>query len=245
MIKVWICDKDPKLKNFGIVWNVEACMFLRQNYRIVGNLIGTLAKAPKQTLMSGLPLLLSPEECALLVSKNAISLFKFHQPECLSEDYINKFQLYAEMNFQNQTEAFRKQREREIDEMGDKIVEGKLKKIRQSRVIDEEIEIIEEENNGEEQDMDRFKQSVIEEEVSKIPVLSRSNVLFQTFQEQPWISNENEQLESVENIHITNELKYKVFEDLWNKGFYITDGSKFGSDFLAYPGMEFFSNYSN
>lgn len=62
------------------------------------------------------------------------------------------------------------------------LFKGKLKKIRQSRVIDEEIEIIEEENNGEEQDMDRFKQSVIEEEVSKIPVLSRSNVLFQTFQ---------------------------------------------------------------
>ena len=62
------------------------------------------------------------------------------------------------------------------------LFKGKLKKIRQSRVIDEEIEIIEEENNGEEQDMDRFKQAVIEEEVSKIPVLSRSNVLFQTFQ---------------------------------------------------------------
>ena len=155
-------------------------MFLRQNYRIVGNLIGTLAKAPKQILMSGLPLLLSPEECRLLVSKNAISLFKFHHPECLSEDYINKFQLYAEMNFQNQTEAFRKQRKREIDEMSDKIVEGKLKKIRQSRIIDEEVEIIEESTS--EQDLDRFKQSVIEEEVSKIPVLARSNVLFQTFQ---------------------------------------------------------------
>ena len=154
-------------------------MFLRQHYRIVGNLIGTLAKAPKQTLLSGLPLLLSPEECRLLVSKNAISLFKFRQPECFSEDYINKFQLYAEMNFQNQTEAFRKQREREIDEMGDKIVEGKLKKLKQNRIIDEDIEIIEEENS--EQDLDRFKQSVIEAEVSKIPVLSRNNALFQTF----------------------------------------------------------------
>merc|ERR1712141_554472 len=105
-------------------------------------------------------------------------------------------------------------RKREIDEMSDTIVEGKLKKIRQSRIIDEEIEIIEEDTS--EQDLDRFKQSVIEEEVSKIPVLARSNVLFQTFQEQPWVSNETEHLESVENIHITNELKFKIFEDLWN-----------------------------
>ena len=65
----------------------------------------------------------------------------------------------------------------------------------------------------------------------------KKGVFFFQISEQPWISNETEQLESVENIHITNELKSKIFEDLWNKGFYITDGSKFGGDFLAYPGM--------
>ena len=27
-----------------------------------------------------------------------------------------------------------------------------------------------------------------------------------------------------------------IFTDLWKKGFYITEGEKFGADFLAYPG---------
>ena len=27
-----------------------------------------------------------------------------------------------------------------------------------------------------------------------------------------------------------------AFADLWHKGFYITEGEKFGADFLAYPG---------
>ncbi len=27
-----------------------------------------------------------------------------------------------------------------------------------------------------------------------------------------------------------------VFSNLWKRGFYLTDGSKFGADFLAYPG---------
>lgn len=31
-------------------------------------------------------------------------------------------------------------------------------------------------------------------------------------------------------------LKEKVFEDLWNKGNYVTGGEKFGGDFLLYPG---------
>ncbi|CAB0019389.1 unnamed protein product [Nesidiocoris tenuis] len=31
-------------------------------------------------------------------------------------------------------------------------------------------------------------------------------------------------------------LKYRVFKDLWEKGLYLTNGSKFGGHFLAYPG---------
>lgn len=32
------------------------------------------------------------------------------------------------------------------------------------------------------------------------------------------------------------KLKYAVFKDLWEKNFYITNGSKFGGDFLVYAG---------
>jgi len=31
-------------------------------------------------------------------------------------------------------------------------------------------------------------------------------------------------------------LRYKVFKDLWSKGFYLTCGVKFGGDFLVYEG---------
>ncbi len=31
-------------------------------------------------------------------------------------------------------------------------------------------------------------------------------------------------------------IRRKVFQDLWHQGFYVTDGTKFGGDFLAYPG---------
>jgi tRNA splicing endonuclease len=31
-------------------------------------------------------------------------------------------------------------------------------------------------------------------------------------------------------------LRRDVFADLWERGFYLTDGFKFGADFLAYPG---------
>ncbi|XP_035229014.1 tRNA-splicing endonuclease subunit Sen34-like [Stegodyphus dumicola] len=34
----------------------------------------------------------------------------------------------------------------------------------------------------------------------------------------------------------TENLRYSVFRDLWEKDYYITGGSKFGGDFLAYEG---------
>ena len=42
-----------------------------------------------------------------------------------------------------------------------------------------------------------------------------------------------------------DRIRYKTFQDLWSKGFYITEGEKFGADFLAYPGdpFEYHANY--
>lgn len=32
------------------------------------------------------------------------------------------------------------------------------------------------------------------------------------------------------------QLRYRVYRDLWNQGFFLSNGSKFGGDFLVYPG---------
>lgn len=44
---------------------------------------------------------------------------------------------------------------------------------------------------------------------------------------------------------VNETLKCKVFKDLWDKGYYITAGEKFGGDFLVYPGdpLRFHSHY--
>lgn len=36
--------------------------------------------------------------------------------------------------------------------------------------------------------------------------------------------------------HQEHETRYCVFRDLWGRGYYVTSGSKFGGDFLVYPG---------
>ena len=33
-----------------------------------------------------------------------------------------------------------------------------------------------------------------------------------------------------------DKLRYRIFSDLWEKGYYLTSGARFGGDYLAYPG---------
>ncbi|XP_043937576.1 tRNA-splicing endonuclease subunit Sen34 isoform X2 [Protopterus annectens] len=42
-----------------------------------------------------------------------------------------------------------------------------------------------------------------------------------------------------------HETRYRVLRDLWNKGYYISAGNKFGGDFLVYPGdpLRFHAHY--
>lgn len=52
---------------------------------------------------------------------------------------------------------------------------------------------------------------------------------------------------SIPTLSFTEQqiLRCKIFHDLWSKGFYLTSASKFGGDFLAYPGdpMRFHAHY--
>lgn len=53
----------------------------------------------------------------------------------------------------------------------------------------------------------------------------------------PW-TDEND-IEIIEWKYPSNEkqqLRYKTYKDLWERGYYVTNGEKFGGDFLAYPG---------
>ena len=192
--------------------------FLRTECRIVGALIGTLGQAPRQLDFYGLPMLLSAHEIDLLRSQGKISLVKMKNN--FSEEYINKYQLHQEQVYQAQIELFKVEREKEIRRMGDQIMEGKRKKSKN------DDDILEDE-----------KGRILQAEIDKIPSLPRHQALLQTSLQQPWIEHETDGKECVTDWkYLGNESKRKIFADLWEKGYFITDGTKFGGDFLVYPG---------
>ena len=56
--------------------------------------------------------------------------------------------------------------------------------------------------------------------------------------ENPW-RQETESAEDDWTFPTTDSEKVRcaVFQDLWEKQYYLTSGQKFGGDFLAYPGQ--------
>ena len=84
---------------------------------------------------------------------------------------------------------------------------------------------------------------VVSEELKKIKDIPPNLALIQTFYEHPW-SDINDYAEfSIEKWKYgksseKNNIRSATFQHLWNEGFYLTAGDKFGADFLAYPGTK-------
>ncbi|XP_015915557.1 tRNA-splicing endonuclease subunit Sen34 isoform X2 [Parasteatoda tepidariorum] len=79
------------------------------------------------------------------------------------------------------------------------------------------------------------KEKIIETEIAKIPEVNKELCMVQLFTECPW-KNMSAFGKLVYPFSETEKLRYAVFRDLWEKGYYITSGLKFGGDFLVYEG---------
>lgn len=182
---------------------------------------------------------LMPEQAILLVDKNIARVVKWNRlnqsPDMNAKEIFEKNLADSQ---KQQNESFKIKRKFEITNNLDKIIEMKQKKGRQNI------------NN-------LSKEQILEEECKKIPDITFTNMLT------PLCSNAPDYLkgftgqkfkllricntsclflgESI-NIPLTtlkekvNPIRYRVFTDLWDRGYYVTDGLTFGGDFLVYEG---------
>ncbi len=165
---------DFFLVEFQHFWSFLDIKTLREDYRIVGNLIGGLAKAPRQVSLNGVPLALIPEEINVLVEIKVAKLVRVSDPaKPVDSETKDKYELAKAMNFQEQVEAFKAERIAEVHRMKDVIVEGKRKQIESKKrdVIPED-----------EPDVDdpEFADKIIEQELAKIKPIQEHHALIQT-----------------------------------------------------------------
>ncbi|PVU99868.1 hypothetical protein BB560_005432 [Smittium megazygosporum] len=76
--------------NIGLVFDPKDVRFLREKFRIVGSMIGSLDNQPIQNSLLGIPLSLLPEEIALLLEKvpDVDTVSNIHQG-IIAQDTIN------------------------------------------------------------------------------------------------------------------------------------------------------------
>ena len=110
-------------------WDVDDVIKIRSQYRIVGSLIGSLPRKPRQNNAFSLPLLLSREETTLLLDKGFARIF--HMPRNLpkpSDELVEKFNELRKESVIKQNEQFKKMQEEKRKELADVIADGKKRK---------------------------------------------------------------------------------------------------------------------
>ena len=110
-------------------WDVDDVIKMRSQYRIVGSLIGSLPRKPRQNNAFSLPLLLSREETTLLLDKGFARIF--YMPRNLakpSDGLVGKFNELRKESVIKQNEQFKKMQEEKRKELADVIADGKKRK---------------------------------------------------------------------------------------------------------------------
>ena len=215
-----------RFRDCSLVFGANATDEIRTRYRIVGNLVGCLPQATRQTVFSGLPLALLAEEVELLISKGAASVIEMPVEmivAAMTEGIKRTFENHEEESYLGQVKEHREGRKKEIESrMNCGAVARKRRRTKTANVK------IHQKDAG----------SIIRDAVAKIKDISRERALLQSFMESPFatLPLSHTWTPSQRGSPRLQQCRKLAFFDLWHRGFFLTDGAKFGADFLAYPG---------
>ncbi|XP_046673420.1 tRNA-splicing endonuclease subunit Sen34 [Homalodisca vitripennis] len=233
MISIVLQNDSP------LVWKASDWIKIREEHRIVGSLIGCLVGLPRQDTFQGLPLMLLKEEVTLLLEKNLACVISdsalSQRPDDQSRE---KYSLYKEENKKEQLQCYEAQRKEQITSLIDRIIEGKRRK--RLGLSTKKKKINDQDNSNSEEtlssDFELDRDEILKIELNKSSASLSPPLLVQTFLSEHW-TNESEETVKWRFPETSHErLRYSTFKDLWEKGFYITEGHKFGVDYLVYPG---------
>ncbi|XP_063798855.1 tRNA-splicing endonuclease subunit Sen34 isoform X2 [Pseudophryne corroboree] len=249
------------LKGNAFVWNVEDARKIREQHGVVGNLVGALVRKPRQNTRLGLPLQLLPEEARLLVEIGAATLVCSRLQESAppkhdglpmditnisttvdEEDSKTNAEAYAQFlhdSYEEQRQLALQEKRRTLESLAEHIAEGRSKRKRQRG---EQEELGGSSSQGPIKEVQNLEKTIhFPEEAMMVQIPTAQTHLgnveevdvHQVSSDWPYSGQKN------------HEMRYKVFRDLWQKGFFLTSGSKFGGDFLVYPAdpMRFHAHY--
>ncbi|KAM8927945.1 tRNA-splicing endonuclease subunit Sen34 isoform 2-T2 [Pelodytes ibericus] len=246
----------------ALVWNAGDVQQIREKHGLVGNLVGALVRKPRQNARLGLPLQLLPEETRLLVEIGAAIVIRScagdkkqseaddssmdntgsssaEDEDTLQSD-VNAYNAYLDESYEEQSRLALQEKRHTLESLSDRIAQGRTKIKRQRNEM--EGTSMETSPKGPIKDLQNL------EETFHFP---RESMMVQL----PTARTSLGKVEEVD-LHLASpdwpyagqqdhEIRYTIFKDLWQKGYFLTSGNKFGGDFLVYPGdpMRFHAHF--
>ncbi|XP_039735808.1 tRNA-splicing endonuclease subunit Sen34 isoform X2 [Pteropus medius] len=244
----------------SLVWGAEAVQALRERLGVGGRTVGSLPRGPRQNSRLGLPLLLMPEEARLLAEIGAVTLVSAPRTDSRQHSLaLASFKLQQEQGFQEQSALAAEARETRRQEILEKIAEGQAAK-KQKLEPDLGASESQEANAGENEASVGQASREYDEAGYPSPqpgpsdgvaLLPRSALLVQLATARPrpikarpldWRVQSKDWPHAGRPAH---ELRYSIYRDLWERGFFLSAAGKFGGDFLVYPGdpLRFHAHY--
>ncbi|XP_020015718.1 tRNA-splicing endonuclease subunit Sen34 isoform X2 [Castor canadensis] len=252
----------------SLVWGAEAVQALRERLGVGGRTVGALPRGPRQNSRLGLPLLLMPEEARLLAEIGAVTLVSAPRPDPRHHGLaLASFKRQQEQSFQEQSTLAAEARETRRQELLEKIAEGqaaKKQKLEQdsgtggsqeaggSQAAEGNETSEDAQASGEQGEKEGVVLSSPQPGPSNgVAPLPRSALLIQlaTARPRPVKARPlNWRVQSKDWPHAgrpAHELRYSIYRDLWERGFFLSAAGKFGGDFLVYPGdpLRFHAHY--
>lgn len=214
VVGVSVCDSAP------LLWRVQDLRSVRRR-GLVGALLGSLPRSPRQNCRMGRPLLLLPEEERLLTEScaTAADMPAPRQDVAQLEQQLRRHEEEQQKSFEEQSMlALEDRRTSLLRAMtsGSPPEAGDIDESLQRRLDDLECSFV-------------FPHSALVVQLSTaragLGYCPEARAFLQA--EQPIRGGHNE---------LSRDTKYQVFRDLRAQGFYMTSAGKFGGDFLVYPG---------
>ncbi|XP_045929659.1 tRNA-splicing endonuclease subunit Sen34 isoform X1 [Micropterus dolomieu] len=217
VVGVSLCDSAP------LLWRVEDLRALRSQ-GLVGALLGSLPRTPRQNVRLGRPLLLLPEEERLLAERHAAAAL----PPANRDGEGAELRLQVEQHEEDQQRSYEEQTVLALEDRKSALVRAMTSSHAGSGsgagTADEALRCRVEA-------LDRsftFPRSALAVQLST----ARAGLAYcpeaRAFLQADW------PIRGQDNPRC--DARYQVFRDLRGRGFYLTSAGKFGGDFLVYPG---------
>ncbi|XP_066565648.1 tRNA-splicing endonuclease subunit Sen34 [Amia ocellicauda] len=202
-----------------LLWRSGDIRAARERRGIVGSMVGSLPRQPRQNSRLGRPAQLLPEEARLMAETGLAVLLAAPEPE-------------SEEGPRTELEMYRDRLQRNYEEQRRLALEDKKQVL--ERVMQEQLK------DGSSVKADRSLRARLDSLQSSFS-FPQSAMMVQLCTARACLSHSPEEHHwlAADWPHPRDErteARYQVFRDLRQRGYYITSAGKFGGDYLVYPG---------